>query len=46
MQVGPFFKILINKGAKLSGMSYFGGYFWKTNLLAKNPISILFWTFS
>ena len=32
MQVGQFLKILKNKEAKFSGMSYFGGYFLETNL--------------
>ena len=32
----PFLKISKNKGGKFSGMSYFGGYFLKTNLLAHN----------
>ena len=41
MQVGPFVKILKNKGAKFSG-----SFFLKTNLLAKTPLPILFWTFS
>ena len=27
MQVGSFLKILKNKGAKFSGISYFGGHF-------------------
>ena len=46
MQAGPFLKILKNKGGKFSGMSYFGGYFLKTELFRKNPIPILFWIFS
>ena len=36
MQVGPFLKILKNKGGIFSGMSYSGGHFLKTNLLATN----------
>ena len=40
MQVGSFLKILKNKGAKFSGISYFGGHFLKTNHLAKIFIHI------
>ena len=46
MQVGSFLKILKNKGAKFSGISYFGGRFLKTNHLAKIFIHIWFWAFS
>ena len=46
MQVGPFLKILKNKGTKLSGMSYFGGYFLKTNLLAKKIPYLFYFGFS
>ena len=46
MQVGPFLKILKNKRAKFSGMSYFGGYFLKTNLLAKKIQYLFYFGFS
>ena len=40
MQVGSFLKILKNKGAKVSWISYFGVHFLKTNHLAKAFIRI------
>ena len=46
MQVGPFLKILKNKRAKFSEMSYFGGYVLKTNLLAKKIQYLFYFGFS
>ena len=48
MQVGSLLKILKNKGAKFSGMSYFGGHFLKSNPSAKHirNLCVAFWALS